>query len=143
MEFDKYTIALLILRNDAPELSPEQDAALQDAHMAHFSDLHDAGHLVISGPVLGPPDGALRGLSILKVDPDESFRLKNGDPAVRAGRYRVEAYPWVMPKGLLSFSPGRLPRSMAEAFGNPLSGEEAIRSTPAPTVSIDDRRPMR
>jgi uncharacterized protein len=124
MEFDRYTIALLILRNDAPVLSDEQDAALQDAHMAHLADLYEAGHLLISGPVLGSSNRELRGLSILNVDPDEALRLKNDDPAVRAGRYRVEAYPWVMPKGLFSFSRGQLPRSMAEAFGNPSSDGE-------------------
>ena len=51
MEFDRYTIALLILRPDAPDLDEEAAAALQDAHMAHLADLHEAGHLLAAGPL--------------------------------------------------------------------------------------------
>ena len=46
LEFDRYTIALLILRPDAPQLDEEAAAALQDAHLAHLADLHEAGHLL-------------------------------------------------------------------------------------------------
>ena len=59
----------------------------------------------------------LRGFSILNVDPERARELKERDPAVRAGRYRVEVFPWILPAGLVAFSPGRLPRSMAEAAG--------------------------
>lgn len=117
MEFDRYTISLLLLRHDAPRLTEEDEAALQDAHMAHLADLHEAGDLLAAGPVLGPPDRELRGFSILKADAERALELKDEDPAVKAGVYRVEAFPWLLPAGLLHFSPGRLPRSMAEARG--------------------------
>jgi uncharacterized protein YciI len=115
MEFDSYTIALLLQRSDAPALSAEDEAALQDAHMSHLADLHRAGYLLAAGPVLGHPNRELRGFSILRVDPDRARELKEQDPAVRAGRYRVEIYTWMLPAGLMTFSPGRLPSSMAEA----------------------------
>jgi uncharacterized protein YciI len=86
--------------------------------MAHLADLHEAGHLLAAGPVLGPPERELRGFSILNVDPERALELKQQDPAVRAGRLRVEVYPWVLPAGLITFSPGRLPHSMAEATGD-------------------------
>jgi len=117
MEFDRYTIALLLLHNDAPSFTEDEEAALQDAHMSHLADLHAAGHLLAAGPVLGPPDRELRGFSILNVDPEQARALKEQDPAVRAGKFRVEVYPWVLPAGLMTFSPGRLPRSMVEAQG--------------------------
>jgi uncharacterized protein YciI len=117
MEFDRHTIALLLLRPNAPELDEEAEAALQDAHMAHLADLHEAGYLLAAGPVLGAPERELRGFSILNVDPERARELKEQDPAVRAGRYRVEVYQWILPAGLVAFSPGRLPRSMAEAAG--------------------------
>lgn len=118
MEFDRYTIALLLLRGDAPQLTPEEEGALQDAHMSHLADLHQAGHLLAAGPVLGAPDRELRGFSILKVDPERARELKEQDPAVRAGRYRIEVFPWMLPAGLITFSPGLMPRSMAEAAGD-------------------------
>lgn len=115
VRFDKFTVTLLVLRPDAPQLDDEAAAALQDAHMAHLAELHDAGYLLAAGPLLGPPDREFRGLSILNVDPDRAVQLKQDDPAVRAGRFAVQAFPWIVPAGAMSFSPAHFPRSMAEA----------------------------
>jgi uncharacterized protein len=118
MDFDRLTISLLILREDGPELSPEDEEALQDAHMAHLADLHEAGQLLAAGPVLGDPGRRIRGFSILRADPDEALSLEQEDPGVKAGRWRVEIHPWIVPAGAMSFSPTRFPRSMAEAEGD-------------------------
>ena len=115
MEFDRFTITLLVLRPDAPQLDEEAAGALQDAHMAHLADLHEAGQLLAAGPLLGDPDRRFRGLSIFNVEPDEARALKEQDPAVRAGLYSIEALPWIVPRGAMAFSPARFPRSMAEA----------------------------
>jgi uncharacterized protein len=45
MQFDRFTVALLLLRPDGPELDEDAASALQDAHLAHLADLHEAGHL--------------------------------------------------------------------------------------------------
>jgi uncharacterized protein len=103
MQFDQLTVALLVLRPDAPELDDAAAAALQDAHMAHLADLHDAGYLVAAGPLLGPPDRQFRGLSSLRVDPERARVLKAEDPAVRAGRFSVEVLPWIVPAGAMTF----------------------------------------
>jgi uncharacterized protein len=116
MDFDRLTITLLERRSDAPELSSEQQDALQDAHMAHLADLHQAGHLLAAGPLLDP-DSAFRGLSILAVGVEEARALKERDPAVQAGVYRVIALPWMVPSGAMAFTPTRFPRSMSEAAG--------------------------
>ena len=114
MQFDQFTIALLVLRPDAPVLDDVAATALQDAHMAHLADLHDAGYLVAAGPLLGPADREFRGLTILNVDPERARALKEQDPAVRAGRFSVKIFPWVVPAGAMSFANTRFPRSMAE-----------------------------
>lgn len=114
MKFDRYTIALLLVVPDAPSFSEQEEAELQDAHMSHLADLHDAGQLLAAGPVLGAPDRQLRGFSILNVDPEQARELKERDPAVRAGKYRIEVLEWLLPAGLMTYSPGHLPRSMAE-----------------------------
>ncbi len=114
MNFDRFTIALLFLRPDAPRLAPDAEAALQDAHMAFLADLHDGGQLLAAGPVPGGAERDLRGFSIFGVGPEEAARLQESDPAVKAGRYRVETCPWIVPGGIVSFGSGRLPRSMAE-----------------------------
>lgn len=114
MEFDHYSIALLILRPDAPELDDEAAAALQDAHMAHLADLHEAGHLLAAGPL---SDEKFRGLTILNVEPERARELKEKDPAVQIGRFSVKVMPWMVPAGAMTFSRTRFPRSVAEANG--------------------------
>jgi uncharacterized protein YciI len=114
VEFDRYTIALLILRPDAPELDEEAAAALQDAHMAHLADLHEQGHLLAAGPL---SDEKFRGLTILRVDPELARELKEQDPAVQIGRFSVKVIPWMVPAGAMTFSRTRFPRSLAEANG--------------------------
>ena len=112
MDFDRYSISLLVRRNDAPELDDEAAAALQDAHLAHLADLHEAGHLLAAGPL---SDERLRGLSILNVEPERARELKEADPAVEAGLFSVEVVPWLVPAGAMTFSRTRFPRSIEEA----------------------------
>jgi uncharacterized protein YciI len=119
MEFDHLTVALLVLRPDAPQLDEEAAAALQDAHMSHLADLHEAGHLLAAGPL---SDEKFRGLSILRADVEESRRLKESDPAVQAGRFSVVVIPWTVPAGAMSFAPTRFPRTIAEATSGSLTG---------------------
>ena len=115
MDFDRFTIVLLILRPDAPQLDEEAADALQDAHMAFLAELHEAGHLLAAGPL---SHDTFRGLSILNVEPERARELKEQDPAVRAGRFSLEVIPWMVPAGAASFSPTRFPRSMTEASGD-------------------------
>jgi uncharacterized protein YciI len=115
MRTDHYTVALLHLRDDAPQLSEDEDDVLQDAHMAHLSRLHERGELLVAGPVLGAPERQLRGFGIYRGGVEHVRALTESDPAVRAGRYRTETHPWMVPTGLISFVPGRLPASMGEA----------------------------
>ena len=110
MEFDEYTISLLV---SGP--TPNTDA-LQDAHLAHLASLHDAGSLLAAGP-LSDPAGELRGLSILSVPVDEALRLKESDEAVRAGVFSVRAMPWRIPAGAMSFSRTFFPRSLRDVTG--------------------------
>jgi uncharacterized protein YciI len=114
VQFDSFTIVLLILRPDAPQLDDAAAVALQDAHLAHLADLHEAGHLPAAGPL---SDEEFRGLCIMSVGPERARELADQDPAVRAGRFSVEVIPWMVPGGAVAFSRTRFPRSSAEAAG--------------------------
>lgn len=114
VELDRFTVALLVLRDDAPALDEEAANELQDAHLAHLADLHEAGHLLAAGPLL---DERFRGLSILNIDPDRARELNEADPAVRAGRFSVVTIPWLVPGGAVSFTRTRFPRSVADVNG--------------------------
>jgi uncharacterized protein YciI len=116
VEFDHYTIALLTTPPDPPELDDDEATAIQSDHLAHLARLHDAGQLLAAGP-LRDPDRRLRGLLILNVDPEHALELEQADPAVRAGVFAVEAVPWMLPAGLISFSPAFMPRSVEDVTG--------------------------
>jgi hypothetical protein len=117
MKTEHYTLALLYLRDDAPDLSEQEQDALQDAHMAHLSALHDRGELLAAGPVLGSPERQLRGFGIYRGGVDDVRGLTTSDPGVLGGRYRSELHHWMTPVGLIEFRHGRLPASIAEATG--------------------------
>jgi uncharacterized protein YciI len=91
----------LLLRGPAwtTEESPEL-TRLHEAHLAHLRGLRQAGHTIISGPVLD--DGPLKGLGIFRVGTQaEAEALAAQDPAVRAGRFLFEIRPWMAPAGVL------------------------------------------
>jgi uncharacterized protein YciI len=111
VKLERFTIALLIRRSDAPELSNEEASASQDAHLSHLADLHEAGQLIAAGP-LGHPE--LRGLIVLAGPPQEVEKLLAEDPAVQIGRFSVKTMEWMVPAGAIRLSPTRFPRSAAE-----------------------------
>jgi uncharacterized protein len=112
VQFDQFTIVLLMLRPDAPQLDDAAADALQEAHMAYLADLHEAGQLLAGGPL---DDPEYRGLSIMNVSPERALELKERDPAVLAGRLALKTIPWNVPGGAIHFTPTRFPRSIAEA----------------------------
>ena len=112
MRFDHFTIALSLRPPDAPRLDEQAAAAVQDAHLSHLANLHEAGWLLAAGPLDHP---RYRGLSVLNVEPERALELKADDAAMRAGVLSAVVIPWMVPSGAISFSPTRFPRSMAEA----------------------------
>ena len=115
MQFDRHTLVLLVRPPDAPELTDEEAAVLQDRHLAFRADLRDRGYLVGGGPLVDQDDERLRGISIMTCDLETARRLCNEDPAVQAGRLAVEVMTWMVPAGNVSFEDVPAPRSMAEA----------------------------
>ncbi len=111
MDFDRFSIALLALRPDAPQLSEVEAAELQDAHMSYLADLHQADHLLAAGPLM---DNSLRGLTILKVESQIARQLMEEDPAVRAGRFKVSVMAWMVPRVAMEFFATSFSRSVAE-----------------------------
>jgi uncharacterized protein len=112
MDFERYTITLLIHRHDRPDLGEEEAAALRAAHMSYQADLGEKGYLLATGPL---SDDDVCGLSILDIDPERACELMEADPAVQAGLYTVWAVPWKVPGGTIGFAPARLPCTTAEA----------------------------
>src|SRR5919198_950552 len=101
MHTERFTIALSVLRPDAPQIDEKAAAELQDAHLSHLADLHEAGHLLAGGPLA---DEEFRGLSILGVVRGRAGALKAHDPAVVAGRFAMKIMPWTVLSGVITAS---------------------------------------
>ena len=133
MNFDHFSIVLLVLRQDAPELDDAEAATLQDAHLDHLARLHEAGSLLAAGPLAGGGDNPFRGLTILKAGVEEATALAEADPAVVAGRFSVTVMPWMVPAGAMAFQPAAFrippPRYAADAAAG--TRRSRTRSAPA------------
>lgn len=82
-----------------PDQTPETDK-IQEGHMANINRLAGLGKLVLAGPFFG--EGERRGVFIFKVDSlNEAQTLTDTDPAVIAGRLKIELYQWTIPRGIL------------------------------------------
>ncbi len=76
----------------SPEVTQEVQE-LQAAHLANIGRLMESGEMVLAGPFTD--DGDLRGLFFYNLDTLEAAQaLVDSDPAVKAGRLRVELHPW-------------------------------------------------
>ena len=81
-----------------PEQTPETEA-LQKGHMANIQRMAEAGKLLVAGPFTD--NGDLRGLYVFKVATlEEAQALAAADPAVQAGRLRLEFHPWFAAKNI-------------------------------------------
>jgi uncharacterized protein YciI len=123
LDFDGFTVVLLVTPENPPELDEEAAGRVQDAHLNHLAQLHEAGHLLAAGPLLGGEGASYRGLSIFSVDAERAKELCEQDPAVIAGRFDFEVLPWLVPAGAIHFTPTRFPHSSGEVTGT--SGDDA------------------
>lgn len=85
----------LVLLKTGPNRDMDEARAneLQMAHLQYLFGLIEDGVILINGPLRG--NDTIRGISIYKSDDvGEVVRIASEDPAVKAGRLIVEAYPW-------------------------------------------------
>ncbi len=96
---NQYTVGLIYRGSSwSPEPTPEV-MRLQEAHLANIERLKASGDLLLAGPFGDDTD--LRGIFVFKTaSVDEARALVETDPAVRAGRLRIELHPWWSPDEL-------------------------------------------
>ena len=115
MKFDRHTVVMLVRPPDAPELTDEEAAELQDRHLAFRADLRERGYLVAGGPLVDQDDERVRSIAVMACDHETARRISNEDPAVQAGRLAVEVMTWRVPAGNVRFEKVSAPRSAVEA----------------------------
>ncbi len=102
-EFDVRTVVYLRRGDHPPELDEDASTALHHAHLAHLADLIERGIIAANGPLRDQSDPTLRGMSVWTVPIDEARRLAESDPAVQAGRFRVDVARWCVAAGRVAF----------------------------------------
>ena len=81
-----------------PEHTPEIEK-LQQAHLANIQKMGESGKLLLAGPFTD--NGDLRGIFVFRVaSVEEAKNLAETDPAVQAGRLRIELHPWYAAKNI-------------------------------------------
>lgn len=95
-------IAMLYRGPAATKESTPETQQIQEAHLAHITRLAKEGHALIAGPFGG--EGDLRGVIFLRAATPEAARaLEADDPAVKAGRLRIEIVSYMSSSNWFSF----------------------------------------
>lgn len=94
----QYVMVLLYRGESANDFTEQELEELQAGHMANTNRLAEEGKIVVAGPF--GDDTELRGIFIMDVATvEEAEELCAADPAIAAGRLRVECHPWWTAKG--------------------------------------------
>jgi uncharacterized protein len=98
-EMTTYQVAFLVKGPNWTPAETEETKAIQAGHMDNIGKMAASGKLLIAGPFMD--GGDLRGLFIFRVATlEEAKALAEQDPAVKAGRLRLEWHPWFAAKNV-------------------------------------------
>jgi len=100
-QFDLETYQLGLLRKGPNHGSGTKEEAekIQAGHMANIGKMAQAGKLIAAGPM--GDDGDLRGIFLFKAaSMEEAKALAAEDPAIKAGRLKMDLFSWQGPKGI-------------------------------------------
>ena len=100
-ELESYTFVLLRRGPRALEFSDEELEVLQAQHLAHLGAMGERGVLVLAGPFSEQADETMRGFCLYRTDLEETRRLAESDPSVKAGRMAVDVMTWWTTPGSL------------------------------------------
>ncbi len=101
--FERLSLVLLMRGPNAKEIPEDQLAEIQKQHLAHLKVMGESGRMVVAGPFGEQGDESFRGLCLYRLPVDEARRLAEADPAVKAGRLRVEVMSWYYKAGHIAF----------------------------------------
>ncbi|MBZ0111183.1 MAG: DUF885 family protein [Thermoanaerobaculia bacterium] len=103
--FDSYWMVFLMRGDQAAKLSDAELGEIQRGHLAHLSRLHQDGHTLVAGPFEAGETEPMRGIVLYPGDltEEEVRALAEDDPAVRAGRLRIDLRKWWTGAGAVTF----------------------------------------
>ena len=104
-EFDSAYIVFLRRPANAKSADAATLDQVQKGHLAHLGELYKSGKILAAGPFDEQDDAGFRGLAIYPatLGKDEVRKLAENDPAVKAGRLKVDIVRWYFQKGAAAF----------------------------------------
>jgi uncharacterized protein YciI/uncharacterized damage-inducible protein DinB len=98
-DLDQYQFGLLMRGPKWTAENTPEIQKIQEGHMANINKMAQMGKLFAAGPLLD--NGDLRGVFIFRAaSVDEAKALAAEDPAIKAGRLKLEILPWMGSKGI-------------------------------------------
>lgn len=108
--FASYSLVVLMRGPAADKIPADKLEEILQAHLAHLRAMGESGKMLVAGPLGDQPDPSWRGLCLYRTSLEEARQLAEADPAVQAGRLRVEVMTWYVEDGALAFPKAVPPR---------------------------------
>jgi uncharacterized protein YciI len=99
--FEQYTVVLM-KRGDHWNPNAPEFMDVMKQHHAFVKRMTDQGNMAIAGPFPFSEQGELRGVAIFRVGAEQTAKLTQDDPIVKAGLLKAEIHPWGTGKGVLA-----------------------------------------
>src|ERR1700689_3441231 len=99
--FEQYSLVLMKNGDKWNPNAPEFMDVMKQHH-AYVKLMIDAGNLAVAGPFPFGDPGELRGVGIFRVGAEQTAKLLQDDPVVKAGLLKPEIHPWGTGKGVLA-----------------------------------------
>jgi uncharacterized protein YciI len=98
---EQYTLVLM-KRGDKWNPDAPGFIDVMKQHHAFVEQMTEQGKLAVAGPFPFDDQGELRGVAIFRVGADQTAKLTQDDPIVKAGLLKPEIHPWGTGKGVLA-----------------------------------------
>jgi len=99
--FEQYTLVLM-KRGDGWNPNAPEFMDVMKQHHAFVKQMTDQGNMAVAGPFPLGDQGELRGVAIFRVGTEQTGKLTQEDPIVKAGLIKAEIHPWGTGKGVLA-----------------------------------------
>jgi uncharacterized protein YciI len=99
--FEQYTVVLM-KRGDHWNPNAPEFMDVMKQHHAFVKQMTDQGDLAIAGPFPFSDQGEPLGVAIFRVGAEQTAKLTQDDPIVKAGLLKTEIHPWGTVKGVLA-----------------------------------------
>ncbi|MGA7909288.1 MAG: YciI family protein [Candidatus Sulfotelmatobacter sp.] len=97
---EQYTLVLLKSGEKWNPSAPEFMDVMKQHHI--FVQETEKGKIAVAGPFPFDDPGELRGIAIYRVGAEETAKIVQDDPIVKAGLLKTEIHPWITGKGVLA-----------------------------------------